>query len=152
MTNINCNNLDLEYHFHFHTFHFNLVYWYSIDLSYDRQLLEYLKAEWICLIFGRIWSMKQQVWWRKLSFLKLRNGSTSWISIHLHKRFINIFITIIKNKKKLYVYYSSFRKLMGEGLGSCSLDELQQIEQQLEKSVSVVRARKVRVSQTCWIC
>lgn len=52
-------------------------------------------------------------------------------------------------KKKLYVYYSSFRKLMGEGLGSCSLDELQQIEQQLEKSVSVVRARKVRVSQTC---
>jgi len=37
---------------------------------------------------------------------------------------------------------------MGEGLASCSLEELQQIEQQLEKSVSVVRARKVRVSQT----
>lgn len=32
---------------------------------------------------------------------------------------------------------------MGEGLGSCSLEELQQIEQQLEKSVSTVRARKV---------
>ncbi|MCI16693.1 MADS-box protein SOC1-like, partial [Trifolium medium] len=31
---------------------------------------------------------------------------------------------------------------MGEGLGSCTMEELQQIEQQLEKSVSVVRARK----------
>ncbi|GAU27907.1 hypothetical protein TSUD_160020 [Trifolium subterraneum] len=34
---------------------------------------------------------------------------------------------------------------MGEGLGSCSMEELQQIEQQLEKSVSVVRARKNQV-------
>lgn len=35
------------------------------------------------------------------------------------------------------------RKLLGEGLGSCSLEELQQIEQQLERSVSSIRARKV---------
>jgi hypothetical protein len=35
---------------------------------------------------------------------------------------------------------------MGEGLGSCSMEELQQIEQQLEKSVSVVRARKVSLT------
>jgi len=48
------------------------------------------------------------------------------------------------NKKNiLHVYYSSLRKLLGEGLGSCSLEELQQIEQQLERSVSNVRARKV---------
>ncbi|AES80026.2 putative transcription factor MADS-MIKC family [Medicago truncatula] len=44
--------------------------------------------------------------------------------------------------KKIELLEASKRKLMGEGLGSCSLDELQQIEQQLEKSVSVVRARK----------
>lgn len=32
---------------------------------------------------------------------------------------------------------------MGEGLGSCTIEELQEIEQQLERSVSNVRARKV---------
>ncbi|RDX60374.1 MADS-box protein SOC1, partial [Mucuna pruriens] len=42
----------------------------------------------------------------------------------------------------LHVYHSSLRKLLGEGLGSCTLEELQQIEQQLERSVSNVRARK----------
>ncbi|KAF7825969.1 MADS-box protein SOC1 isoform X1 [Senna tora] len=35
------------------------------------------------------------------------------------------------------------RKLLGEGLGSCTLEELQEIEQQLEKSVNSVRAKKV---------
>ena len=35
------------------------------------------------------------------------------------------------------------RKLLGEGLASCTLEELQQIERQLEKSVSNIRARKV---------
>ena len=39
------------------------------------------------------------------------------------------------------------RKLLGEGLGSCSISELQQIEQQLEKSVCTVRARKVHVER-----
>ncbi|XP_038902636.1 MADS-box protein SOC1-like [Benincasa hispida] len=36
----------------------------------------------------------------------------------------------------------SKRKLLGEDLGSSSFDELQQIEQQLERSLSHVRARK----------
>ncbi|CAK8542269.1 unnamed protein product [Lathyrus sativus] len=47
--------------------------------------------------------------------------------------------------KKIELLEASKRKLMGEGLGSCSLEELQQIEQQLEKSVSTVRARKNQV-------
>ncbi|XP_044501430.1 MADS-box protein SOC1-like [Mangifera indica] len=34
------------------------------------------------------------------------------------------------------------RKLLGEGLESCSIEELQEIEQQLENSVSNIRARK----------
>lgn len=33
--------------------------------------------------------------------------------------------------------------MLGEDLGSCSIDELQQLEQQLEKSVGKIRARKV---------
>ncbi|XP_028083083.1 MADS-box protein SOC1-like isoform X2 [Camellia sinensis] len=37
------------------------------------------------------------------------------------------------------------RKLLGEDLGSCTVEELQQIEQQLERSVSRVRAKKEKV-------
>nr|ALS54682.1 SOC2 [Camellia sinensis] len=37
------------------------------------------------------------------------------------------------------------RKLLGEDLGSCTMEELQQIEQQLERSVSRVRAKKMEV-------
>lgn len=37
------------------------------------------------------------------------------------------------------------RRLLGEGLGSCSIEELHQIEQQLEKSVGKIRARKVNL-------
>ncbi|CAK9319019.1 unnamed protein product [Citrullus colocynthis] len=39
----------------------------------------------------------------------------------------------------------SKRKLLGEGLGSSSYEELQQIEQQLERSLAHVRARKHEV-------
>nr|ACH53560.1 MADS-box transcription factor PFSOC1 [Physalis pubescens] len=47
--------------------------------------------------------------------------------------------------KKIELLESSKRKLLGEGLGSCSLEELQEIEKQLEKSVSTIRARKMQV-------
>lgn len=47
--------------------------------------------------------------------------------------------------KKIELLEVSKRKLLGEGLGSCSINELQQIEQQLEKSVCTVRARKMQV-------
>ncbi|CAN1236711.1 MADS-box protein SOC1 [Linum grandiflorum] len=47
--------------------------------------------------------------------------------------------------KKIQVLELSKRRLMGEDLGSCTLDDLQQIEQQLESSVCVVRARKNQV-------
>ncbi|TYJ04716.1 hypothetical protein E1A91_A12G111700v1 [Gossypium mustelinum] len=39
----------------------------------------------------------------------------------------------------------SRRKLLGENLGSCTLEELQEIEQQLQKSVSIIRARKTQI-------
>ncbi|XP_022769695.1 MADS-box protein SOC1-like [Durio zibethinus] len=47
--------------------------------------------------------------------------------------------------KKIELLQVSRRKLLGECLGSCTLEELQQIEQQLERSVSRVRARKTQV-------
>ncbi|XP_039004189.1 MADS-box protein SOC1-like isoform X2 [Hibiscus syriacus] len=50
--------------------------------------------------------------------------------------------TLLKKKEDLEV---SRRKLLGEGLGSCTLQELKRIEQQLEKSVSIIRAKKTQV-------
>ncbi|XVF79944.1 hypothetical protein PTKIN_Ptkin15bG0031000 [Pterospermum kingtungense] len=47
--------------------------------------------------------------------------------------------------KKIELLEVSRRKLLGESLGSCTLEELQHIEQQLERSVSSVRARKTQV-------
>ncbi|KAL3571914.1 hypothetical protein D5086_025818, partial [Populus alba] len=47
--------------------------------------------------------------------------------------------------KKIEHLEVSKRKLLGECLGSCTIEELQQIEQQLERSVSTIRARKNQV-------
>ncbi|XVF22659.1 hypothetical protein REPUB_Repub12eG0190200 [Reevesia pubescens] len=47
--------------------------------------------------------------------------------------------------KKIELLEVSRRKLLGEGLGSCTIEELEQIEQQLERSVSSIRARKTQV-------
>ncbi|VVB03481.1 unnamed protein product [Arabis nemorensis] len=47
--------------------------------------------------------------------------------------------------KKIEQLEASKRKLLGEGISSCSIEELQQIEQQLEKSVKCIRARKTQV-------
>ncbi|XVF73332.1 hypothetical protein PTKIN_Ptkin12aG0192900 [Pterospermum kingtungense] len=47
--------------------------------------------------------------------------------------------------KKIELLEASRRKLLGEGLGSCTLQELQQIEQQLQRSVSSIRARKTQL-------
>lgn len=41
------------------------------------------------------------------------------------------------------------RKLLGENLGACTIDELQLIEQQLERSVTSIRARKVVYTANC---
>ncbi|KAJ4831288.1 MADS-box protein soc1 [Turnera subulata] len=47
--------------------------------------------------------------------------------------------------KKIELLEFSKRKLLGQNLGSCTLEELQQLEQQLERSVSIIRARKNQV-------
>ncbi|KAL3381274.1 hypothetical protein AABB24_001415 [Solanum stoloniferum] len=47
--------------------------------------------------------------------------------------------------KKIEFLETSKRKFLGEGLQSCTLQEVQQIEKQLERSVSTIRARKLQV-------
>ncbi|XP_010272601.1 PREDICTED: MADS-box protein SOC1-like [Nelumbo nucifera] len=47
--------------------------------------------------------------------------------------------------KKIELLEVSKRKLLGENLGSCSLEELQQIENQLERSLTTIRARKTQL-------
>ncbi|KAG6431009.1 hypothetical protein SASPL_109084 [Salvia splendens] len=47
--------------------------------------------------------------------------------------------------KKIEQLETAKRKLLGEGLGSCTIEELQQLEQQLERSVTTIRGRKMQV-------
>ncbi|CAK8560935.1 unnamed protein product [Lathyrus sativus] len=47
--------------------------------------------------------------------------------------------------KKIDLLETSKRKFLGEGLGSCSIDELQRIEQQLEKSITKIRVKRAEV-------
>ncbi|GMP61712.1 hypothetical protein CsSME_00024071 [Camellia sinensis var. sinensis] len=79
---------------------------------------------------------------RQVTFSKRRNGL-------LKKAFelsvlcdAEVALIIFSPRGKLYEFASS-RKLLGEDLGSCTMEELQQIEQQLERSVSRVRAKKM---------
>ncbi|KAF2311117.1 hypothetical protein GH714_019588 [Hevea brasiliensis] len=81
---------------------------------------------------------------RQVTFSKRRNGL-------LKKAFelsvlcdAEVALIIFSPRGKLCEFANS-RKLLGECLGSCTIEELQQIEQQLERSVSNVRARKNQV-------
>ncbi|XP_022774331.1 MADS-box protein AGL42-like [Durio zibethinus] len=44
--------------------------------------------------------------------------------------------------RKIELIEASQRKLLGQGLGSCSVEELQEVESQLERSLRNIRARK----------
>ncbi|XP_019087845.1 PREDICTED: MADS-box protein AGL71-like isoform X1 [Camelina sativa] len=47
--------------------------------------------------------------------------------------------------KKIDLLEVHHRKLMGQGLGSCSVAELQEIDTQIEKSLRIVRSRKAEL-------
>jgi len=47
--------------------------------------------------------------------------------------------------KKVEVIEAAKRRLLGENLGECTLEELQQLESQLERSVTKIRAKKNQV-------
>ncbi|CDP17591.1 unnamed protein product [Coffea canephora] len=46
-------------------------------------------------------------------------------------------------RKKIELLEETTRKLLGDGLDSSSIDELQQVERQLERSLSIIRSRKI---------
>ncbi|XP_073063775.1 MADS-box protein SOC1-like isoform X1 [Primulina eburnea] len=46
---------------------------------------------------------------------------------------------------KIELLEASKRKLLGENLGTCNIEELQQLERQLEHSVSNIRTKKIQV-------
>ncbi|XP_030463373.1 MADS-box protein AGL42-like isoform X2 [Syzygium oleosum] len=48
-------------------------------------------------------------------------------------------------KRKIELLEASLRKLSGQCLGSCSIDEIQEIGDQLERSLSSIRERKAQV-------
>ncbi|KAI5421484.1 MADS-box protein soc1, variant 3 [Lathyrus oleraceus] len=47
--------------------------------------------------------------------------------------------------KRIDLLEISKRKLLGGGLGSCSIDELQRMEQQLDRSITKIRVKKAEV-------
>ncbi|XP_042002153.1 MADS-box protein SOC1-like [Salvia splendens] len=47
--------------------------------------------------------------------------------------------------QKIELLENSQRNLLGHNLGSCSMDELEQIENRLERSINSIRARKVQL-------
>ncbi|XP_071920409.1 MADS-box protein SOC1-like [Coffea arabica] len=49
-------------------------------------------------------------------------------------------------RKKIELLEETKRKFLGDGLDSSSIDELEQIEHQLEKSLSIIRSRKILFS------
>ncbi|KAL5565440.1 hypothetical protein UlMin_028604 [Ulmus minor] len=76
---------------------------------------------------------------KDLNFVQLKNEAAAMMKIEkieVSKRLLSFCKTL--NLKCL-------GKLLGEGLGSCSIEDLQQVEQQLESIVSKVRARKTEV-------
>ncbi|KAL2227134.1 UNVERIFIED_CONTAM: MADS-box protein SOC1 [Sesamum indicum] len=49
--------------------------------------------------------------------------------------------------KKIELLENCHRKLLGHNLGSCSLEELQEIDNQLERSLNNIRSRKMGLKQ-----
>ncbi|CAN6481001.1 unnamed protein product [Victoria cruziana] len=81
---------------------------------------------------------------RQVTFSKRRNGL-------LKKAFelsvlcdAEVALIVFSPRGKLYEFSSTWR-LMGEGLGSCSMEELQETEGQLERSLNNIRERKIHL-------
>lgn len=79
---------------------------------------------------------------KKIELLEISKRFKSYLIFFLSHTRILLFP---ESEKHVWILnLECLRKLLGEGLGSCSIEELQQIEQQLERSVSSIRARKVQ--------
>ncbi|KAI3982522.1 hypothetical protein MKX01_031261 [Papaver californicum] len=80
---------------------------------------------------------------RQVTFSKRRNGlmkKAFELSVLCEAE---VALIVFSPRGKLYEFSSiPCRKLMGEGLESCSIDELQTTENQLEKGLLSIRAKK----------
>ena len=64
---------------------------------------------------------------------------------------LNVVINSLISTKECFAFeFESLRRLLGEGLDSCSIAELEELQQQLQKSVNNVRARKVEYLLCEW--
>ena len=103
-----------------------------------------------------VWQHMKQETSHLMKKIEILEASKRFKILNFYSSFTNCLHSMLNyahsQRMYLHVYFSFPRKLLGEGLGSCSLEELQQIEQQLEKSVSNVRARKVRLTNIFNFC
>ncbi|KGN49692.2 agamous-like MADS-box protein AGL19 [Cucumis sativus] len=70
----------------------------------------------------------------------MSSNSTAIEDVQLEKEYDSFSMT-----KKLEHLEVCKRKLLGDGLDLCSIDELQQLERQLERSLSKIRSRKYQM-------
>ncbi|KAL9272780.1 MADS-box protein SOC1-like protein [Drosera capensis] len=74
---------------------------------------------------------------------------TVYLVLRENMHYVFPYSQIIKHEttylmKQLEVLEASKRRLLGEDIGSCSFEELQQLENQLDRSVAKIRAQKNR--------
>ncbi|KAL6126053.1 hypothetical protein ACLB2K_074104 [Fragaria x ananassa] len=127
----------LQYPFEFEE---NLVIFYLISLS--QELAGFIFPKLVKMVRGKTQLRRiENATSRQVTFSKRRSGL-------LKKAFelsilcdAEVALIIFSPRGKLYEFASS-RKLLGESLGLCTIEELQEVEQQLERSVNTIRARK----------
>ncbi|KAK7251229.1 hypothetical protein RIF29_34244 [Crotalaria pallida] len=91
----------------------------------------------LLIVYGRCFSINKTVerYQKKVKDLSLNTKGIQENTQCLKEDDVNM-------AKKIEHLEVSKRMLMGDGLGTCSIDELQQLEKQLERSLNKIRAKK----------
>lgn len=76
-------------------------------------------------------------------YMELTKDRNSGVEVEQHMQHIKHEAAFMA--KKIELLENSHRKLLGHNLGSCSMDELHEIDNQLERSLKSIRARKIQV-------
>ncbi|CAA3016748.1 MADS-box AGL42 [Olea europaea subsp. europaea] len=76
--------------------------------------------------------------------IELLESSKRFLSCYIYSHF-NFLKNLLECLSFCGYMYLNFRKLLGQGLGTCSVEELQDIDSQLEKSLKNIRARKAEL-------
>lgn len=83
--------------------------------------------------------------------IELLERSQRWIALFSFFSFFSTYFTYPSLLYRCFLWTNSnlmscFRKLLGHDLSSCSIEELQEIDSQLERSLRSISARKVHVN------